>query len=64
MKVTITHDLNSCENCPYKEHYYEQGFSGDFCSNPKHKGILKCDNKRFPRDCPFLEQEKENDICL
>ena len=57
MKVTITYDLNSCKGCPYKEHIYEQGFSGDFCGHPNYKGFLKCDDKCFPCDCPFLKQE-------
>lgn len=64
MKVTITYDLKSCEGCPYKQHYYEQGFCGDFCNHPKCEGILKCDDKRFPCDCPFLKQEEEDDAAI
>lgn len=58
MKVTITYDLNSCEKCPYKEHYHEQGFCGDFCNHPETKTIIKCNDEHFPTKCPFKMYEQ------
>lgn len=60
MKVTITLDIHSCANCPYRDYYREQGFAGYMCDHPKTKEIIECSDYDIPEDCPFLKERKES----
>ena len=59
MKVTITLDIHSCVDCPYRKYYREQGFASYLCNHPKTKAYSRCSDCDIPEDCPFLKEKKE-----
>ena len=48
MRVVI--EINSCVDCPFKEHIYEQGFCGEFCSL---MSFTKIEKDGIRNDCPL-----------
>ena len=50
MEVVI--QFNSCKDCPFKTHVYEQGFCGEVCEKSSLPYASIADNG-VRSDCPF-----------
>lgn len=61
MKVTITLNIHSCIDCPYRNYYREQGFATYLCDHPKAEQAFWCSDCDIPEDCPFLKEETISD---
>lgn len=59
MKIKIEMEINSCSDCPFTKHIYEQGYSGTECT--KLGAYATIPNTGFLPDCPFLKEQKGND---
>lgn len=52
MKIKIEMEIESCHECPFKTHVYEQGYSATECTKlPPYSSIAE---KGFLPNCPFL----------
>lgn len=63
MLVSLTFDLQSCEECPFRYYVHEHGGSFDMCRHPQSPPgfgsvIGKYDGK-FPQWCPFAKGEEK-----
>lgn len=58
MNVTITLNIDTCVDCPYRNYYREQGFASYLCNHRKTKEILRCSDYDIPDDCPFLKEKE------
>lgn len=55
MKVVF--EVTGCGDCPYNEHYVEQGMCGNFCSHPNAPKPLEAVRDGRPQECPLIDED-------
>lgn len=62
MKVKVELEITECQNCPFTDHVYEQGYCGTDCT--KLGAYTKIPRQGFRPDCPLLKEQETTKMII